>query len=92
MVMTFYFENDSIGRRKKHDQEMAKWKMERAAMITSWNKEKAERAPDLDSCLQSIEGIIGYLDLSIKMGHEPKELVPITLFLAKEIQSIRDKK
>lgn len=72
MGMILYFANDSIGRRKERDQEMAKWKKERAAMKTSWNKEKAERTPDLDSRLQSIEGIIGYLDQSVKMGHEPK--------------------
>ncbi|MEI6242119.1 MAG: hypothetical protein WCP39_01790 [Chlamydiota bacterium] len=92
MGLIFYCANDSIGKRKEQDQERTKWKKEMAVMKTSWNKEKAERTLGLDWRLQSIEGIIGYLDQSIKMGHEPKELVPITLFLAKEIQSIRDRK
>lgn len=92
MGMILYFANDSIGRRKERDQEIAKWKKEMAAMKTSWSKEKAERMPDLDSRLQSVEGIIGYLDQSIKTEHKPKNLVPIILFLAKEIKAIRDEK
>jgi len=86
----WYSANDSIGRRKERDQEMTKWKKEIAAMKTFWNKEKTERTPNLDWRLQSIEGIIGYLDQSIKMEYEPKNLVPILLFLAKEIQSMRN--
>lgn len=44
----------------------------------------------LDHRLQSIEGVIRYLDQSIKMGKESKDLTPIMLFLAKEIKTIRD--
>ena len=46
----------------------------------------------LDRRLQSIDGIIGYLDQSIKMGQEAKDLGPIVLFLAKEIKNIHDGK
>ncbi len=92
MGLIFYSANDSIGRRKEQDQEMTKWKKEMAATKIFLNKEKAEKMPELDWRLLTIEGIIGYLDQSIKMGHEPKELVPITLFLAKEIQSLRERK
>ncbi len=89
MGLIFYSANDSIGRRIKHDQEMAKWAKEMAVMKTSWKKAKEERALNLDPRLRSIEGIIGYLDQSIRMDHEPKELIPIILFLAKEIQSLQ---
>ena len=54
--------------------------------------QEQENSQILDPRLQSIEGIIGYLDQSIKMGHEPQKLVPILLFLAKEIQSIHNGK
>jgi|GEM_PF-5379240 len=54
--------------------------------------ESEENSQMLDPRLQSIEGIIGYLDQSIKMEHEPQKLVPILLFLAKEIQNIRNEK
>lgn len=46
----------------------------------------------LDPRLRSIEGIIGYLDQSLKMGYEPKQLVPIVLFLALEIKKMQDLK
>jgi hypothetical protein len=49
-----------------------------------------EKSQILDPRLQSIEGIIGYLDQSIKMKHEPQQLVPILLFLAKEIENLRN--
>lgn len=48
MGLIFYSANDSIGKRKKHEQEMAKWKKELAVMKASWNKEKEESAPNLD--------------------------------------------
>lgn len=51
-----------------------------------------ENSQILDPRLQSIEGIIGYLDQSIKMEYEPNSLAPILLFLAKEIQNIRNGK
>lgn len=51
---------------------------------------KKKQQSSLDHRLQSIEGVIGYLDQSIKMGKEPKDLTPIMLFLAKEIKTIRD--
>ena len=54
--------------------------------------ESEENSQILDPRLQSIEGIIGYLDQSIKMEQEPQKLVPILLFLAKEIQNIRNGK
>ena len=45
----------------------------------------------LDPRLQSIDGIIGYLDQSLKTtGETPRYLVPIVLFLAKEIKNIKD--
>ena len=56
------------------------------------NLSVSEENSQLDPRLQSIEGIIGYLDQSIKMEYEPKSLAPILLFLAKEIQNIRNEK
>ena len=50
-----------------------------------------ENSQILDPRLQSIDGIIGYLDQSIKMEHEPHQLLPILLFLAKEIQNLRNR-
>jgi hypothetical protein len=51
-----------------------------------------ENSQILDPRLQSIDGIIGYLDQSIKMEHEPQKLVPVLLFLAKEIKNLRNGK
>ena len=48
MGQVFYFANDSIGRRKEQDQKMTQWRKEMAAIKTFWDKEEAERAPDLD--------------------------------------------
>lgn len=57
---------------------------------TSYQAEETSKT--LDPRLQSIEGIIGYLDQCVKMDHEPEKLVPIILFLAKEMQKLRDGK
>ncbi len=92
MGMILYFTNDSIGRRKERDYQMEQWKKEVAVMKAIENNQYTKETPNLDPRLQSLEGIIGYLDQSIKMGYEPKELVPIILFLTKEIQRIRDDK
>lgn len=87
--MTLYFSNDSAKRKKEERQRRARWQGELAAIKASpLIVEKKTVA--LDSRLQSIEGIIGYLDQSVKMEHEPQNLTPILLVLAKEIKKIRD--
>lgn len=91
MGMIFYCSNDSVKRRKEWEQSKSLYAGQLAAIqASSLIEEKKEIS--LDRRLQSIEGIIGYLDQSIKMGQEPKALTPIMLSLAKEIKTIRDKK
>lgn len=89
--MIFYFANDSIKSRKKWDQERAMHNGELAAIRGSPVLEETKPVT-LDRRLQSLEGIIGYLDQNIKMEQEPKNLTPIMLFLAKELKTIRDEK
>jgi hypothetical protein len=89
MAMIFYFDNQSLERRKEYDHKTAAWQGQLAAMRSSPLIEE-EKIITLDRRLQSVDGIIGYLDQSIKMGHEPKNLTPIILALAKEIKGIRD--
>jgi hypothetical protein len=89
--MISYFANDSIKRRKAWAQEKAMWAGQSAAIRSSPIMEE-KKTVALDKRLQSIEGIIGYLDQSIKMGQEPKDLAPVILILAKEIKNVRDEK
>ena len=88
----FYSANDSLKKLRVSEEERRIWKKELTAMKTSRDEKQEKGIRGLDWRLQSIEGIIGYLDQSIKMEYEPKQLVPIMLFLAKEIQSIREGK
>ena len=81
MGLIFYCANDSLA-----------WKKELKEYRKPWSEQKKDTVRGLDWRLQSIEGIIGYLDQSIKMGHEPEKLVTIMLFLAKEIKNIQDAK
>lgn len=69
---------------------MARHKGELAAIQSKPILEE-KKSISLDYRLQNIEGIIGYLDQSIKMEYQPKDLIPIILQLAKEIKSIKDK-
>ncbi|MBS0605866.1 MAG: hypothetical protein JSR57_02850 [Verrucomicrobia bacterium] len=89
MGMIFYCTNDSIKRRKAWNQEKARFAGELAAIRSAPVLEE-KKTVALDKRLQSIDGIIGYLDQSIKMEHEPKDLTPILLALAKEIKNVRD--
>lgn len=91
MGMIIYSANDSIKRRKAWNQEKARYDGELAA-IRAVPVLEEKKTVTLDKRLQSIDGIIGYLDQSIKMGQEPKDLSPILLVLAKEIKSVRDGK
>lgn len=88
MGMIFYFANDAVGRKKERAQELSKLKAETAAIQAARNEKIMGKTLDLDCRLQSLEGIIGYLDQSLKMSHEPKQLTAIVLFLAKRIQQM----
>lgn len=92
MGLIFYCANDLAGRRKEQNKEMERWKAELAAMKTYRHNPENKTVTTLDWRIQSIEGIIGYLDQSVKMGHEPSQLAPIVLFLTKEIQKLREGK
>ncbi len=89
--MVLYCANDSVKRRKEFDQQRKMYEGQLVARQAAPLMEE-EKSVALDRRLQSIDGMIGYLDQSIKMGQEPKDVTPIMLFLAKEIKNIRDGK
>ena len=86
-----YFANKDVKRKKAFDERKAMHLGEMVAIQSSPLMEE-EKSVALDKRLQSVEGIIGYLDQSIKMGRAPQDLTPILLFLAKEIKTIRDER
>jgi hypothetical protein len=91
MGMIFYCENNTLKTRKEFERETAMREGEIAAIKRSPILEETKTV-GLDYRLQSIDGIIGYLDQSVKMDHTPENLTPIVLYLAKEMKKIRDGK
>lgn len=89
--LIFYSANGSVKRRKESDQARALYLGQLAAQRSSPLLEEKSTIT-IDKNVQSLDGIIGYLDQSIKMGKEPKDLTPIILVLAKEIKNVRDGK
>lgn len=88
IALIFYSANGSVKRKKESEQQLARWQGELA--VLEQNAFKENPTLNLDIRLQSIEGIIGYLDQSIKMEYEPENITQIVLFLSKEIKKIRD--
>jgi hypothetical protein len=91
MGMILYSANDYVKRKKSWAEERERHAGELIA-IRSGPVLEERKTVTLDKRLQSIDGIIGYLDQSMKMGQEPKDLTPILLALSKEVKNIRDRK
>jgi hypothetical protein len=83
IFIMIFFSNDSVKRKKGSKQ---RWSIHNE-ILSSIDKKIIHK---LDIQVQSIEGIIGYLDQSIKMNYKHEKSDELILFLACEIKKLRD--